>query len=140
MVELSDFQTGDTPEATFEMTPSYGELLTKATRKFKKDGERSLVIEDQLQINENTQMVTWQLLTQAEVELVKGGVVLKQGGKQVTLNNLSHPDLSASVVSLDPPPLELDRQIDGLKRVEFRYPAYLLKEGNGQILMRLSGE
>jgi hypothetical protein len=122
------------------MTPAFGELLTKATRNFKKDGERSLVIEDQLQINENTKMVTWQLLTQADVELVKGGVVLKQDGKQVELSNLSHPELSASVVSLDPAPLELDRQIENLKRIEFRYPSYLLKEGNGNIKIRLSGD
>ncbi|GJM27637.1 MAG: hypothetical protein DHS20C17_02720 [Cyclobacteriaceae bacterium] len=140
LVNLVDFQTGDSPEATFDMTPAFGALMDKATRKFKKDGKRSLVIEDQLEINDSTQMITWQMLTQAEVELVKGGVILKQEGKQVELSNLTHPELTASVISLDPAPLELDRQIDHLKRIEFRYPAYLFKDGTGTIQIRLSGE
>jgi len=117
-VEIIDFKSGENPEATLDLTPSYGELLTNATRKFTKDGPTSLVIEDQIEVNEQTQMVTWQFITQAEVELVAGGAVLTQEGKRLELNNLSHPELSASVISLDPPPLELDRKIENLKRIE----------------------
>ncbi|MDH5602890.1 MAG: hypothetical protein OEY51_03095, partial [Cyclobacteriaceae bacterium] len=60
--------------------------------------------------------------------------------KQLKLENLSHPDVAISVISLDPAPLELDRQIDNLKRIEIRLPAYLFKEGKGEIKVRLSGE
>ena len=66
-------------------------------------------------------------------------VVLKQGGKEMKLQNLSHPELTFSVISLDPPPLELDRKIDNLKRIEMRLPAYLFPEKQGVIQVRLMG-
>ena len=44
---------------------------------------------------------------------------------RLRLENLSHPELNVSIISLDPPPLKLDRKIVGLKRVEIRLPAYL---------------
>jgi hypothetical protein len=74
------------------------------------------------------------------VQLVKGGAILKQDGKQLILKNLSHPDLALSVISLDPPPLELDRKIEGLKRIEIRMPAYLFPQKEGKITVRLYEE
>ena len=75
-----------------------------------------------------------------------GGAILKQGGKQLKLENLSHPQLDVSIISLDPPPLALDKTIEGLKRIEIRMPAYLFnqKEGlpagsQGKLTVRLSG-
>ena len=84
--------------------------------------------------------ITWQLITAADVEITKGGAILRQDGKQLTLQNLSHPDLMVSVISLDPPPLELDRKIENLKRLEIRLPAYVFKEGDGSIRVRLTAE
>ncbi|MDN3687371.1 heparinase II/III domain-containing protein [Cyclobacterium jeungdonense] len=125
---LENFSEGPQPEALFDLTPVFGGDLDKAHRKFVRPDDRSLLIEDQLVINENTEMITWQLMTQAEVEIVPGGAILTQDGKQVKLENLSHPDLMVSVVSLDPAPLALDRQIDGLKRIEIRIPAWVLEK------------
>jgi len=36
--------------------------------------------------------------------------------------------------------LELDKTIEGLKRIEIRMPAYLFKQGTGKITVRLSGD
>ena len=65
-------------------------------------------------------------------------MVLKQDGKELKLSILSPAGLNVSILSLDPPPLEIDKTIPGLKRVEIRYPAYLAKDGEGQIQVRLS--
>ena len=79
-------------------------------------------------------------MTTADVEIVEGGAILKQDGKTLKLENLSHPELTVSVISLYPAPLELDRQIEGLKRIEIRIPAWTLESNKGEIKVRLSGE
>lgn len=136
---LLDFQEGDQPRATFDLTAIFGDKLSFARRTFIKPDDQSIIIEDHVQTNENTKTITWQLITQAEVELVPGGANLKQDGKQVKLENLSHPELSVSVISLDPAPLELDRQINGLKRLEIRIPAWSMDNGEERLRVRLSG-
>lgn len=137
---LVDFQEGEQPEATFDLTNAFSGNLDKATRRFVKDSDHSLIIEDQLDLNENTQHITWQLMTTADVELVEGGVILRQDGKQMKLENLSQPELTFSIISLDPPPLQLDRSINHLKRIELRIPAYIFPQGEGTIEMRLTAE
>jgi len=140
LVTLTDFKEGEKPEATFDMTPTLAGQLKSAKRRFVKDSPTSLLIEDRIETIEATKMVTWQLMTTADVEIVKGGALLKQDGKQLNLQNLSHPNLTISIISLDPPPLELDRKIDGLKRLEIRIPAYLIEGGKDTIRVRLSGQ
>lgn len=136
---LVDFKEGKQPQASFDLTSIFGGMLTAAQRTFQKPDDRSLIIEDQLKINEKTKTITWQLMTQADVELVPGGAILRQDGKQVKLENLSQPKMTVSIISLDPAPLELDRQISGLKRLEYRIPAWALNNGENVIRVRLSG-
>jgi hypothetical protein len=137
---LVDFKDGEKPEATFDMKEVFGGKLSNASRRFVKENGHSILIEDQFQTNDSTASLTWQLITAADVEIIKGGAILRQDGKQLKLENLSHPEVSVSVISLDPPPLELDRRIENLKRVEIRLPSYLFKEGQGNIRVRLSGQ
>ena len=140
LVTLSDFKTGDQPEATFDMSTTLAGQVASASRRFVKDSPTSLVIEDDIGLSEETKLITWQLMTTADVEIVNGGAILKQDGKELKLENLSHPDLAVSIVSLYPAPLELDRQIEGLKRVEIRIPAWTVEGNNCHIRVRLSGE
>lgn len=128
---------GDQPEAEFDLTPVFGNNLKKATRKFIKPDNKSLVIEDHIETNVHTKMITWQMMTQADVSIVDGGAVLTQDGKKIMLENLSHPDIMVSVISLDPAPLKLDRQIEGLKRLEIRIPAYLIEDNTDEIKVKL---
>ena len=137
-VEIIDSKDGINPEVTFDLTPSFGGEVSSASRKFVKESPTSLLIEDMVEINEDTEMITWQLMTQAEVEFVDGGVVLHQDGKKLQLQNLSHPELGISMIRLDPPPLKLDRKIDNLTRLEFRYPSYMFDSGINKISIRLS--
>lgn len=137
---LDDFKMGNNPEATFNMTAVYGDKIKSATRKFLKDSPLSIVIEDQIVVSEKTELITWQMMTTADVELVPGGAILTQDGKELELENLSHPDLDISIVSLYPAPLELDRQIEGLKRLEIQIPAWTIEGSKTKIKVRLSGE
>ncbi len=140
MATLLNFEEGKNPKATFDMTAVYGENLKSTKRTFLKDSPVSIVIEDEIEVSEKTDLITWQLMTTADVEIKKGGAVLKQDGKKLKVENLSHPDLYISVVSLYPAPLELDRQILGLKRLEIRIPAWTINTGKTKIKVRLSGE
>ena len=134
-----DFQPGDNPEATIDMTPTFDGQLKSVTRRFLKDSPTSLLVEDQIELLKETKLITWQLITQADVQLVEGGVVLGQDGKQLKVEVLSHPGLSFSVISLNPPPHNLDTIIEGLKRLEIRIPAWTVEDGQTKITVRLSG-
>lgn len=59
-------------DATFE-----GQLES-ARRRFVKDSPTSLTIEDQITPNDSTKMVIWQLMTVADIEVVKSGAILRQ--------------------------------------------------------------
>jgi len=137
---IVDFNNGNRPEATVDMSKVLGKDIGTVTRRFIKENDHSLLLEDKFKFNENTQNMTWQLMTTADVEIVKGGAVLKQDGKQLKLENLSHPELGISIISLDPAPLKLDRQIGNLKRIEIRMPAYLFTKEEGELRVRLVAE
>ena len=99
---------------------------------FFRDEERNFIIPDEcgktqtMEINENGKIVT------------KDGAVLNQDGKELRLTILDPKGLSLSVISLDPPPLEIDKTIENLKRIEIRMPAYILDERQGLIRVRLA--
>ena len=109
LVTLIDFKKGEKPEATFDLTPSLGKIVKQASRRFIKDSKASIVIEDNIQISDQTEFLTWQLITLADVEITKSGAILKQDGKALKVENLSHPDNLISVVSLYPAPLKIDK-------------------------------
>ena len=140
LVTLSEFKEGSKPEATFDMSATLGDLVSSASRKFVKDSPTSIVIEDEIEISEKTELITWQLMTTADVKIVDGGAILMQDSKKLKLENLSHPELDISIVSLYPAPLKLDRQIEGLQRLEIRIPAWTIEGGKTKIKVRLSGE
>src|SRR5690606_19650791 len=119
-------------------TAAFGDLLTSAHRRFVKDSPTSLTIEDRITPSKKTEEVTWQLLTTADVILQPDGAVLRQDGKELRIENLSHPKLQFSVISLDPAPLELDRQIKGLKRIELRVPGWTMDAAGETLRIRLS--
>ena len=137
---VKEFKDGAKPEATFDLTAVYGENMKSAIRRFAKEDNRSVLIEDKFTISKSTQSIVWQMMTTADVEIVKGGAILRQDGKELKLDNMANPELQVSVIQLDPPPFYLDRKMNGLKRIEIRMPAYLVKSGEGMFNVRLSGK
>lgn len=119
---VKDFKLGKKPTVTFDLRSTFETQLESAYRTFTKDSARSLIIEDEIEPNEATIQVTWQFITQADVEIVDYGVILKQDGQKLKLLNMSHPELKFDIVSLDPPPHRLDKLMDNLKRIELRIP------------------
>ena len=137
MAYITSFKDGPTPEATIDLSPAFAGQLKSAKRRFVRDSPGSLLIEDKIEILPATRLVSSQFMTTADVKMVAGGAILHQDGKSLKMENLSHPHLSVSVISLDPPPHPLDRRIPGLKRIEWRYPAHLLSDGVETIRIRL---
>lgn len=137
---ITDFKDGDQPEVTIDMTDLYGGNLNSLHRKFVKESSRSVLIEDKFEINDSTKMIIWGLMTTANVEPIMGGAILKQDGKELRMTILSPEDSEISVISLDPPPLEIDKTIENLKRIEIRIPAYFAIESDGIIKVRLARE
>ncbi|MDR2773886.1 MAG: heparinase II/III-family protein [Tannerella sp.] len=134
---LLEVREGASPEAIFDITAPYADLLKNARRTFTKDSPSSLVITDEIETLPEAKLITWQLMTTADVEPTNDGAILRQNGRTLHLKNLSHPHYTLSVISLDPAPLALDRQIKGLKRIELRLPAWTLNDGKGTIKMKL---
>jgi hypothetical protein len=119
---LIDFKDGRYPEAAFDLSAIYGDNVKKVTRRFIKDSPSSLLIQDHIEPSASTQRIVWQLITTAKVEPIIGGARLRQSGQSLDLHIRSHPRLKIRVVPLDPPPLEFDRTITGLKRLEIDLP------------------
>ena len=133
------FKDGKNPEAAFDITPAFGNLVTKAIRTFTKDSDNSLLITDSIVKSKKTKIITWQMITVSTVEIVPKGAILEQDGKKLKLECLSHPNIPISVVSLDPPPLEVDKKIKGLKRLEIKIPATAIIDSKLNLKVRLIG-
>jgi hypothetical protein len=137
---ITEFKNSSTPELTIDMTPLYGNNLNSLKRRVVMESNQSVLIEDRIEINNSTKTITWGLMTQAEVQPTKTGAIFKQDGKSLKLEILSQPGLSVSVISLDPPPLAIDKAIENLKRIEIRIPAWTVEDGRTTLKVRLSGE
>jgi hypothetical protein len=137
---LVNFNEGEKPEATFDMTPVYRGNLTSAKRRFTKDSEHSLIIEDDLVLDDSTKNMTWELITTSDVTPTKDGAVLMKGGKQMDLKISSPKNVQVRIVSLDPPPLKVDRVVKGMKRIEIRIPSSLFPDKKATIKVRLSSQ
>jgi hypothetical protein len=135
---LISFKDGINPEAVFDLTPLYFGNLKSAKRTFLKESPASLLIADEIAINEKTKKLSWQMITTADVELTNDGALLKQNGRTLKLENLTHPEIKLSVIALYPAPLQLDRQIPGLKRIEINIPAWTIKDRKTVLKVKLS--
>lgn len=134
---LTDFKSGDRPEATFDMTEIFAGLVENAKRTFIKDSDHSITIEDELTLNDSPKTISWAIMTTAEVIPVKDGAILKQDGKSLNLSVLLPGGIEVSTIMMDPPPMALDRKIEHLKKVELRIPAYFFRDKKAVIKVRL---
>lgn len=137
---IIDFEKDDKPEVTIDMTDLYGGNLTSLIRRFVKESNQSVLIEDKFEISDSTRIISWGLMTVADVHPVKNGALLKQDGKELKISILAPEGIEFSVISLDPPPLEIDKTIENLKRIEIRVPAWTVKDNKGMIKVLLTGE
>ncbi len=144
---IVDFRQGEKPEVTFDLTPVFEGVLKSSKRKFTKESPTSLLIDDLIEINESTETITWQLITTFDIEVTGEGATISKPEyssitpqKKLFIENISHPNISMKVISLDPPPLELDRRIEGLKKLELNIPTAQIDAGELEIKVRLRGQ
>jgi hypothetical protein len=112
---------GEHPEFTFDLTDLYGENMKHAQRTFTRLSGTRLGIRDELVFSTETRTLTWQMITQAEVQVRKNGIVLEQDGASLYLTIPGKTPYQARVVSLSPPPLSYDKDIEDLKRLEIQW-------------------
>lgn len=122
-----------------ELSEVFEGQLEQAVRTFVQPNDHSLLIRDEFRLHEATELLSWNMMTQAAVELKPGGAVLRQAGASLSLKVLAPEEAQVSVVSLTPTPLPIDKHIPQLKRLEIRLPAYLFPEGTGRIEVLLEG-
>ena len=137
---ITAFKDGKKPEVTLDLTEIFAGHLKKAERRFAKENDHSLLVEDFIVPEESTKKITWALMTTASVTPGKQGALLRQDGRTLRLTILAPAKAKVTVVSLDPPPLKLDKRIPGLKRIEINCPAAWFGKEGGMIRVRLSGD
>lgn len=138
---ITEFKPDGKSEVSIDLREMYGDNLLSAKRKFVKESNQSILIEDKIEVNERTEIITWTLMTIADVEPVENGAVLKKDGKELKLSILSPANSNISVVSLNPPPLYYDKHVENLKRIEIKVPASVFSESKnkGTIQVQLAG-
>jgi len=112
---------GSIPQFTFDLSALYGENIQQAHRTFSKHSENRLRISDELVFSPLSEILTWQLITRADVWEVEGGVELQQDGTKIYLRIQSGAPYELKIKSLYPPPLSYDKEIEGLKRLEIHW-------------------
>lgn len=112
---------GEIPLFTFDLSGLYGDHIRKARRTFSKLSATRLRISDELEFSALTRRLSWQMITRAQVLEVDGGLRLDQDNSTLFLRIPSDIPHEVRVISLYPPPLEYDKQIEGLKRVEIHW-------------------
>ena len=121
-----------------DMTALFFNNLDKATRTFRREGEKVLKIEDGFLLNDDTKTITWSMMTRAGVTTTDNGAILQMDGKELELRVLEPAGMHVSVVSLDPPPYPFDKKIKDLKRIDVKVPRYLFEEpGENKIVVQM---
>jgi hypothetical protein len=135
---IIDFKSGSIPEATVNMTPVFDGHVVSASRRFIKDTNHSIAIEDQLVLTDSTRTVTWAMMTTADVIPTYGGATLNQDGQTLYFKVMKPANFWVSVINIDPPPTKYDKVIKNLKRIEIRLPAYMFTDKKLPITVRLT--
>ena len=118
---ISREMRGEQPEFTFDLSEVYGDKLQQAERTFTRLSATRLGIRDEVVFSPETRSLTWQMITQAEVTVMPSGMVLEQDGAKLYLSVAGDIPHDVTVVSLSPPPLSYDKDIEGLKRLEIHW-------------------
>lgn len=127
------------PEVSFDLSAVFKGQLRAASRTFRRVGKQELQVTDQLRFFDQHNSLTWMMMTQAEAEIIKGGFLLKQNGKLLKVQLKQPQNAEFKVVPLNPPPLEYDMNVPGLKRLEIKFSPEAFGKPAGKIVVSLSG-
>lgn len=122
-----------------DLTPVLANGLKHAARTFSVFPDGYFTIEDHWEATPQTQSLSWNWVTQAEVALQGNKAVLTQGGKQLRLQIKEPSEAQFTIVSLSPPPLPYDKPIPGLKRIEIKLEIAPADQPIGKIAVQVGG-
>ena len=126
------------PEVTFDLTSLFGKNIKQANRTFSRTGKDNLRIRDEVVFSPQTNTLTWQMMTQAEVKVKKNQIVLNQDGQELYLHIVSEEPFEVNVIKLSPPPLPYDKDIPELQRIEITWKRKSFEGDSGQVVVDLS--
>ncbi len=106
--------------ATVDISGPLGPPVTGAIRSFRVNSSAEVEIEDVLELKEPGTPLRWQMMTQADVEPLPGGALLRQDGKYLRLDILSPAGAEVELTELYPPPMEIEPAMPGLKRINIK--------------------
>lgn len=109
------------PEYTFDLSDVFGDHVQEAKRTFARLSATQLGIRDEVVFSPETRTLAWQMMTRAEVKVLQNYLLLEQDGARLYLNIAGEAPHEVKVVSLSPPPLSYDKDIEDLKRVEIHW-------------------
>ncbi|MCK5693275.1 MAG: heparinase II/III family protein [Bacteroidales bacterium] len=128
------------PLFTFDLSALYAENMKVARRTFSRIAETGLLISDKLLFSSLTSSMTWQMITGAEVQVQGEIVELHQDGKILYLRVGSEAPFEVNVISLSPPPLPYDKNIEGLKRLEIHWKRENFKGDTATLTVELDSK
>ena len=133
-------KTGKNPQISVDLGQIFAGQLNNATRIFTKEDAHTLIIEDVLQLNQNTQTITWSMITEAEISRLNGPeITLEQNGRTLTLQILSPEGAMFRMKSLHPPKNAYDVDNPKLKRLDIQLKASDFTNANALIKVKLQG-
>ena len=135
-----DQKTGKNPQISVDLGQIFTGQLNKASRTFIKEDASTLIIEDALQLNQNTETITWSMITEAEISRLNGPeITLKQHGRTLNLQILSPEGATFRVKSLHPPQNAYDVDNPKLKRLDIQLKASDFTNPDALIKVKLQG-
>lgn len=106
------------PLASFDLTPLFGKNVERVVRTFSRVTPHTLRIVDDIEPSPQTRLLTWQLITRADIDVNGEDIRLTMAGKNLHIELKEGRPVKVDVAGLSPPPLEYDKNIPGLKRLE----------------------
>ncbi|MGN1213377.1 MAG: heparinase II/III family protein [Bacteroidaceae bacterium] len=127
---------GSRPYAKLDMTSLFQDQADKVTRRFTLVDDRTMEIEDELELTDSGSCVSWMAITKAQAEAKGRDLHLRQNGKHFYMRIVSPAD--ASFETLPTPACEKgEYPIEGVTRIvaKCRFP-----QGKGKIIVRMSSK
>jgi hypothetical protein len=92
-----------TNAATVNLSEIFAGQAGPVTRHFKVGANRSVLIRDEIAAAKPGTTVRWQMVTKADIQIEKGGAVLRQDGRRLSAKIISPGDAAFQIASAQPP-------------------------------------
>ena len=117
IVNFSD--KGDMPHTIIDMTSVYAGQLASAKRGIGLHKANTVLIQDEIKTLPRETSVRWGMVTKSKIKITGNKALLKQDGKQLTLEVLSPKNAKLETYETAKPPADYDYKNTGTKMIGF---------------------